>query len=52
MNDKTVNAGQNQEAGQNPKAEQDSGEVFFQEVSFSKLFGGVFVSLFGGKFRF
>lgn len=33
MNDKTVNAGQNQEAGQNPKAEQDSGEVFFQEAA-------------------
>ncbi len=33
MNDKTVSAGQNQEAGQNLKAEQDSGEVFFQEAA-------------------
>lgn len=33
MNDKMVSAGQNQEPGKNPKAEQDPGEVFFQEAA-------------------
>ena len=27
-------------------------KAFLRKVSFSKLFGGVFVSLFGDKFRF
>ena len=27
-------------------------QAFLDRVSFSKLFGGVFVSLFGDKFRF
>lgn len=33
MNDKMVNAGQNHETGQNPKAEQKYEEVFFQEAA-------------------
>ena len=43
---------QKEQYASNPDIDTSRSKYNFHIVSFSKLFGGVFVSLFGDKFRF